>query len=102
MKPAEIFYTRRAEDDLTSVFDYIAEKNPENALNYIDKIQEEIENLSRLPFIGVDCRNKGIERDCRILIFENYLIFYEYDKTTNEITILRILHGSRKYQNLLK
>jgi len=52
--------------------------------------------------MGVSCRAKGIDRDCRILIFENYLIFYEVDEADKEILILRILHGSRKYQELLK
>lgn len=37
-----------------------------------------------------------------LLIFENYLIFYEVDEADREIVILRILHGSRKYQDLLK
>ncbi|RLC11883.1 MAG: hypothetical protein DRI57_18330 [Deltaproteobacteria bacterium] len=54
------------------------------------------------PYMGVSCRAKGIDRDCRILIFENYLIFYEVDEADKEILILRILHGSRKYQELLK
>ena len=61
-----------------------------------------IENLIMSPYIGVNCKAKGIDRDCRILIFENYLIFYQIDEDDNEITILRILHGSKKYQDLLK
>lgn len=52
--------------------------------------------------MGVSCRSKGIDRDCRILIFENFLIFYQVNEADNEITILRILHGSRKYKDLLK
>jgi plasmid stabilization system protein ParE len=38
----------------------------------------------------------------RILIFEIYLVFYHFNEIDNEIKILRILHGSRKYQDLLK
>lgn len=71
-------------------------------MNYIDKMQSAIENLVTSPYMGVSCKTKGIDRDCRILIFENYLIFYQVDEADNEIVILRILHGSRKYQDLLK
>ena len=102
MKSVELVYTCKAEDDLDSIFDYIAENSAENALNYINRVQSAIENLLTSPYMGVSCRSKGIDRDCRILIFENFLIFYQVNEADNEITILRILHGSRKYQDLLK
>ncbi len=102
MKPVEFVYTCKAEDDLDSIFDYIAENSAENALNYINRVQSAIENLLTSPYMGVSCRSKGIDRDCRILIFENFLIFYQVNEADNEIMILRILHGSRKYKDLLK
>ncbi len=50
--------------------------------------------------MGVSCKAKGINKDCRILIFENYLIFYKFGGG-NEVIILRILYGSRDYRDLL-
>ena len=102
MTPVKLVYTCKAEDDLDSILDYIAENSPANALSYIDRMRSAIENLIMSPYMGVSCKAKGIDRDCRILIFENYLIFYKIDEDDNEITILRILYGSRKYQDLLK
>jgi len=102
MNPAKLIYTCKAEDDLDSIFDYIAKDSITNALNYIDKIKSAIENLTTSPYSAVHCKAKGIDRDCRILIFEDYLIFYQFNEIDNEIKILRILHGSRKYQDLLK
>lgn len=102
MNPAKLTYTCKAEDDLDSIFDYIAKDSVENALNYIDKIKSAIEHLATSPYIVVHCRSKGIDKECGILIFENYLIFYLFNEIDNEIKILRILHGSRKYQDLLK
>ena len=102
MTPVKLVYTCRAEDDMDSIFDYIAENSAGNALNYVDRMQAVIENLIIFPYMGVSCKAKGIDRDCKILIFENYLIFYQVNENNNEITILRILHGSRKYQDLLK
>jgi addiction module RelE/StbE family toxin len=98
----KLIYTCKAEKDLDTIFSYIAENNPMNALNYINKIQSTIENLIISPYIGVSCRTKGIQRNCRILIFENYLIFYKVNEDESEINILRILHGSREYLGLLK
>ncbi len=102
MTSVKLTYTCKAEEDLDSIFAYIAENSPANASNYIEKMRSAIENLIISPHMGVSCKAKGINRDCRILIFENYLIFYQVDEDDNEITILRILHGSRKYQNLFK
>ncbi len=100
MQSVELVYTCKAEDDLDSIFSHIAENSVVNAFNYIARMRSAIENLSISPYMGVSCRTKGIDRDCRILIFEKYLIFYQVDESENEITILRIVHGSRKYQNL--
>ena len=85
MLPAKLIYTIKAEDDLDSIFDYIAKDSPENALNYIDKIKSAIEHLATSPFIGVHCRSKGIDRDCRILIFENYLVFFSLTKLITKL-----------------
>ena len=101
MKSYKLVYTCQAEDDLSSIFDYIAENSVDNALDYIDRMQSAIESLSTSPYIGVSCRTKGIDRDCRILIFENFMIFYQVNEADSKIMILRILHGSRKYQDLL-
>lgn len=51
MKAVEFVYTCKAEDDLDSIFDYIAENSAENALNYIDRVQSAIENLLTSPKI---------------------------------------------------
>lgn len=102
MLPVKLVYTCKAEEDLDSIFAYIAENNPANALNYIEKMRSAIENLIISPHMGVSCKAKGINRDCRILIFEKYLIFYHVDEDDSEITILRILHGSRKYLDIKK
>ena len=101
MAPVNLFYTCKAEDDLDSIFNYLAENNPTAAFDYIERMRWAIENLSISPCMGIDCKSKGIDRDCGALIFEKYLIFYQFNKGSNEIAILRILHGSRRYQDLL-
>jgi len=102
MTPAKLVFTYKAEDDLNSIFRFLAENHPSNAVDYIDGMRAAIENLIIFPCMGVECKTKGIDRDCRILILDKYLIFYQFDEDDNEIKILRILHGSRKYHELLK
>jgi len=53
--------------------------------------------LSTNPYLGVKCHTKNIDKDCRVLIFQNYLIIYEV--TQNSIIIARILNSRQDYQN---
>ncbi len=39
MSPVKIVYTLTAEDDLDSIFNYIAKNSIDNALNYLKKIK---------------------------------------------------------------
>ena len=45
MKPYKLVYTCQAEDDLGSIFDYIAENSVDNALDYIERIHQHPNNL---------------------------------------------------------
>jgi len=101
MNPAKLAYTLKAEEDLESITEYIANDNITNALAFIAKIKSAIETLTTSPYIGVHCKTKGIARDCRIYVFGSYLIFYHYNEMDNAVTILRIIHGARKYKILL-
>ena len=52
------------------------------------------------PRLGVECKNKNINKDCRILVFENYLIFYKI--IDNEIQIARILNSRVDYTKIIR
>ena len=90
-----IRYRQLAHEDLVSIFDNIYKDKPSVAFKYILKFENKIELLSDNPKLGVECKQKNIHKDCRILIFENYLIFYEI--TENEIIIIRILNSRVNY-----
>ena len=88
-------YSERSIDDLDNIIEYIAKDGEIRALQYIDKIKSKIEILVHSPSIGVSCKTKNINQNCRILIFEHYLIFYIIKE--NSIHIKRVLHGSVNY-----
>lgn len=41
--------------DLKSIKDYIAEDNADKALETIQEIYSQFENIQQFPYIGVDC-----------------------------------------------
>ena len=93
-----ILYLEKAESDLESILDFIAEDSPQRASDYLRFLQKEISILADFPKLGISCKRKHIRRNCRILVIENYLIFYRIDETAQSVTIGRVLHGSVNYK----
>lgn len=91
-----IRYTQLAILDLDSIASHIAKDSMQRANKYIDKIQKKIELISEFPQMGLDCKNRNIDQDCKIYIFEDYLIFYIVESEC--INIKRVLHGSMDYE----
>ena len=92
-----ILYRELAEQDLFNLFEIISKDKPTVAVEYITKLEKHIELLQYNPELGLECKNKNINKDCRILIYEDYLIFY---RTSNkEIHIIRILNSRTNYTN---
>ncbi len=90
-----IVYTKLAEEDLFELFEIIAEDKPTIAVEYITRLEKYIELLQDNPVLGIECKNKNVNKDCRILIYEDYLIFYQLE--TNNIRIVRILNSRLNY-----
>lgn len=90
-----IYFTELAKQDLFSIFELISKDKPSVAIEYIDKLESNIELLTTNPKLGIECKNRNIDKDCRILIFENYLIFYRI--VANYIHIGRILNSRQDY-----
>lgn len=94
-----IRYTQLAESDLSRLFQLIHEDKPIVAIEFIDKLDKFIGLLEQNPFMGIECKTKKIDKDCRVLVYEMYLIFYTVKE--QEIVIIRILNAHNDYnQNL--
>lgn len=91
-----IVYSQLAEEDLFVLFEIISQDKPTVAVEYITKLEKQIELLQSNPMLGLECKNKNINKNCRILIYEDYLIFYTLKN--NNITIIRILNSKINYQ----
>jgi len=85
--------------DLEDAISHIASESVVNALNYLKNYKEKLELLRLNPYMGVECKNKLIKRDCRVLVYSSHIIIYNVDASLNNIFIIRIYHGSVDYIN---
>lgn len=93
----QIRYTQKAKNDLDGIFANIFQDKQDTAVEYVYKIREFITLLQSNPLMGVECKYKGFNRDCRVLIFENYLI--QYKVFDDYVSIIRIRNSK---QNIRK
>ena len=89
----EIKYTKTAFNDLDKIFKLIFEDKKNIAIEYINKLRKFIKLLKENPYMGVDCKNKNINKKCRIIIFESYNIYYSIEK--DYIKILKIINAKQ-------
>lgn len=95
-----IEYTQTALDELDDVIEHIYQDSPARAASYFKRLEKAIDNLAHSPLVGVMCSKKNIEADCRVLIIDNYLIFYHYAPKSQLVKILHVVYGSIQYQKL--
>jgi toxin ParE1/3/4 len=91
----KLVLSQLANEDLLETWEYIAEHDEVAADRYIDFLRKRALELLDFPELG-RLRNE-ICPDLRSLLARNHLLFYRIQ--SNEIQILRILHGSRDFSN---
>lgn len=91
---------RRAEADLSEIYDHIASDSPRLAVKIVDRILDQIESFDELPNRGATPRDERLRgKGYRFLIEKPYLIFYKVDPS--QVWVHRILHGKRAYDRIL-
>lgn len=89
-------YTLLAQTDLRDIHDYIAEDDPDAALDFVTQLELACEKLTKMPESG---RSRSeLARGVRSLPVKRYIIFYRVTETT--IDILRVLHGARDIERI--
>lgn len=93
-------YLPIAQDDLISIFDFIAKDSPDRALAFLEKLDKRIGMLEQQPLLGrVPRYQKLKEYGYRVLIIESYLAFYVVRNKVIEVH--RVIHGSRNLDYLI-
>ena len=90
------------EEELWSIWEFIAKDNPEAATRLIEAAYETFQTLAKTPGLGrlrpfKDPRLSGI-RSFHVSGYDNYLIFYR--SVTGGIQVLHVYHGARDLESL--
>lgn len=89
-----------AEQDLLELISYVASDNPDAALQLAERIETQLGNLVRHPYLGKIPNDQTLASlGYRVLVVENYLIFYKVRRRT--VLVHRIIHGARDITSLL-
>jgi toxin ParE1/3/4 len=94
---ARILRTRQAREDVLDIWEHIAADNRTAADRLVRRLDEAVQLLGRHP--GLGSKQEKYRQGLRCLPVGNYLIFY--DQVSDAIRILRILHGARRWDDLI-
>jgi toxin ParE1/3/4 len=84
-----IVLSDKAEFDLLRIYRYLNERNPSAAEALIRRIDANVENLARFPFIGRE--RSSLAPGLRCLVVGSYLIFYLVG--SDQVTVVRVIDG---------
>ncbi len=84
--------------DLRFVKDFIAEDNADKALETIQEIYSQFENIQQFPYIGVDLSKRvSFKTDYKYVVWQDYVVLYKVGKEVG--VIYRVVN---RYQNITK
>ena len=102
---ASVVFTEPAEYDLMDIeyYIFVTLGNPQASQRIVDGILDVVEKLgdypTRHPLVDDDLlQSVGL----RMTHFDNYNIFYYYDKKNDIVYIIRILYNKADWQSILK
>jgi toxin ParE1/3/4 len=93
-----VIRTQQAETDLAEILDYLDQRSPTAAERLATAIDERCVLLGQFPELGRV--REELAAGLRSLSVERYVLFYRV--TANAVEILRILHGSRDIDSIMK
>lgn len=94
----KVVFSPDADADLGSIFDHIARDDRQRAGTFIAELSQAAFDLERFPLawpLVPRYEHFGFRRK----VYKGYLIFFDVGGET--VTILRILGGSRNYEQIL-
>lgn len=92
----KIVWTEPARQDLREIFEYIANENPNAARRLLGEIKEQALILIDHPQMGRSGRVEGTRE--LVLSGTNYILPYRVKG--NQIQILAVFHGARKWPEI--
>jgi addiction module RelE/StbE family toxin len=85
-------------EDLKEINSFIAEDNAEKALETVQRIYHQFENIQQFPYIGVDLSKRvSFKTDYKYAVWEDYVVLYKVGK--DAVEIYRVVN---RYQDITK
>lgn len=97
--------TQKAEADVDGIVGYIAVElsNPKTASDFLDKLQEAVEETRSFPESGSRGANEYLPgTGARKKLVGNYMMYYLPDLTKKMIFVLRVVSGRRNTDEILR
>lgn len=94
----------KAEEDLDEIFYYIALElnNKSAAEKMINLFSNKILRLQEFPFSCSLVEDDLLkDKGYRKLIIDNYIVFYIVNEEDQQVIVMRVLYGRKKYQDLI-
>lgn len=98
-------FTEKAEQDFDDILQYISVDlaNPAAARSLGKKIFEKLDTIRVFPDSNAYVDNEFLsDKTIRKLIIDNYVIYYKVHYKEKLISIIRIVYGKRKLDDILK
>jgi toxin ParE1/3/4 len=90
---AELFVSRRAEEELREIWRHIAADNPAAADRLLLRIDGKLQLLRDFPGIGT--LRDDIRPGLRMLVEGYYLLLYEHDAANDAVELVSVIDGRR-------
>lgn len=85
-------------EDLKSIKNFIAEDNADKALETVQDIYRQFENIQQFPHIGADLSKRvSFKSDYKYVVWNDYVVLYKVTKEVAEI--YRVVN---RYQDITK
>ena len=92
--------TEKAKQDLSAIWAYIAQDDPDAATKFLLKLDKSILALSDSPGIGRSRSGDLLVPGLRSFPVDSYIIFYR-PNGSGGVDIVRVFHAARDVENLL-
>jgi len=93
-----VVFRPAAQRDLEKITTYIAEDNPDRAETFVQELIDLCRSLDEMPRRGTP--RDDLAEGLRMLAHDKYLIFYDYDASSDVARILRVTRGDRLLSKL--
>ena len=82
--------------DLKSIKEFIVEDNADKALETVQEIYRQFENIQQFPYIGADLsRRVSFKTDYKYVVWQDYAVLYKVVKET-----VKIYRETNRYQDI--